>query len=46
MVFLGMKTGTELWVGLLIELCWAVFFVVLARWLYRVGLRQYSAYGG
>ena len=46
MVFLRMKTGGELWVGLVIELAWAVFFVVLARWLYRVGLKRYSAYGG
>ncbi len=46
MVFLQMKTGTELWTGLLVELGWAVLFVALARWLYRVGLRQYSAYGG
>ena len=31
--------------------CWArrpgpCFFMVLARWLYRLGLRRYSAYGG
>jgi ABC-2 type transport system permease protein len=46
MVFLEMKTGEELIWGLIIELAWAVFFVVLARWLYRLGLRHYSAYGG
>jgi ABC-2 type transport system permease protein len=46
MVFLEMKTGDELVWGLVIELAWAVFFVVLARWLYRFGLRHYSAYGG
>ena len=46
MVFLGQKTGPDLWYGLLIELGWAVLFVVLARVLYRVGLRRYSAYGG
>src|SRR5262245_60292534 len=46
MVFLGLKTGPDLWYGLLIELGWAVLFVVLARALYRVGLRHYSAYGG
>jgi ABC-2 type transport system permease protein len=31
---------------LLGELAWAVFFVVLARVLYRLGLRRYSAFGG
>jgi ABC-2 type transport system permease protein len=46
MVFLGLKTGPDLWYGLLIELGWAVLFIVLARVMYRVGLRHYSAYGG
>jgi ABC-2 type transport system permease protein len=46
MVFLEMKTGPELAWGLAIELAWAVLFVVLSRWLYRVGLRHYSAFGG
>ena len=31
---------------LLAELLWAVFFMVLARVLYRLGLRRYSAFGG
>jgi ABC-2 type transport system permease protein len=46
MVFLQMETGNGLAWGLVIELAWAVFFVLLARWLYRFGLRHYSAYGG
>jgi ABC-2 type transport system permease protein len=46
MVFLGKVQGTELVVGLLVELAWAVAFMVLARWLYGLGLRRYSAYGG
>ncbi len=45
-VFLEMKPPQELAIGLVIELGWAVFFVVTARCLYRVGLRHYSAYGG
>lgn len=45
-VFLEMHQGDELWWGLLIELAWAVFFVLLARWLYRQGLKRYSAFGG
>ena len=28
------------------RLAWAVVFMVLARGLYRLGLRRYSAYGG
>jgi ABC-2 type transport system permease protein len=45
-VFLGKVQGAELWRGLAAEAAWAVAFVVLARWLYRLGLRRYSAYGG
>ena len=46
MVFLGMTTGEELAWGLAIELAWAVFFILLSRGLFRLGLRHYSAYGG
>ncbi|MCI0456678.1 MAG: ABC-2 family transporter protein [Gemmataceae bacterium] len=46
MVFLEKVQGPELVMGLLVELAWAVVFILLARSLYRVGLRRYSAYGG
>jgi ABC-2 type transport system permease protein len=46
MVFLGKVSGSQLWWGLAEELAWAVFFISMARWLYRKGLRHYSAYGG
>jgi ABC-2 type transport system permease protein len=45
-VFLGKVRGEELAYGLAAELAWAVAFMILARWLYRLGLRRYSAYGG
>lgn len=45
-VVLGKVQGEELTRGLLAQAAWAVFFVVLARLLYRLGLRRYSAYGG
>jgi ABC-2 type transport system permease protein len=45
-VFLGHVKGIDLVVGLLGEAAWALFFIALSRWLYRLGLRQYSAYGG
>lgn len=45
-VFLGKVTGPELARGLLVEALWAVALVLLTRWLYGRGLRQYSAYGG
>lgn len=46
MVFLGKKRGDELMIGLAIELAWALGLILLSRWLYRLGLRHYSAYGG
>jgi ABC-2 type transport system permease protein len=45
-VFLGKVEGEDLAYGLLAELAWALFFIGLSRVLYRLGLRQYSAYGG
>jgi viologen exporter family transport system permease protein len=45
-VFLGKIQGTALVYGLLGELAWALVFIALSRWLYRLGLRRYSAYGG
>src|SRR4051794_40213971 len=45
-VFLGKVKGWNLVLHLLLELFWAVFFMVLARGLYRMGLKRYSAFGG
>lgn len=45
-VFLGKIQGAALVQGLLIELGWAVGLVFLARFLFRRGLRHYSAFGG
>ncbi len=45
-VFLGKINGDALVRGLLMEFAWSVLFVLLAAWLYRRGLRRYSAYGG
>jgi ABC-2 type transport system permease protein len=46
MVLLGKVQGWDLVYGLLAEVAWAGLFIVLARLLYRAGLRRYSAYGG
>ena len=45
-VFLGKVQGEDLVKGLIAEAAWAVGFMVLARYLYRLGLRRYSAFGG
>ncbi len=45
-VFLGKVQGQELAFYLGLEAFYAVAFALLARWLYRRGLRRYGAYGG
>jgi ABC-2 type transport system permease protein len=45
-VFVGKIRGAALVEGLLIEAAWALGLIVVARILYRRGLRYYSAYGG
>lgn len=45
-VWLGKIQGAELVRGLLIEFCWIVFFIVLARTLLRRGVHRYSGFGG
>jgi ABC-2 type transport system permease protein len=45
-VFLGKVKGMELVYHLARALGWSLFFMVLARFLYRLGLRRYSAFGG
>lgn len=45
-VFLEKITGPELVRGLLVEVAWVVFFIVLSRVLFARGVRRYSGYGG
>jgi ABC-2 type transport system permease protein len=45
-VFLGKVRGAELGWSLLQQAAWALGFIVLSRWLFRAGLKRYSAFGG
>jgi ABC-2 type transport system permease protein len=45
-VFLGKVKGMTLVYYLVAEVVWVVFFMVLSRGLFRLGLRRYSAFGG
>jgi ABC-2 type transport system permease protein len=45
-VLVGKIEGAAVWHGLLAAVAWAGAFLVLARVLYRLGLRRYSAFGG
>ncbi|HKD37170.1 MAG TPA: ABC-2 family transporter protein [Pirellulales bacterium] len=45
-VFLGKIQGARLITGLLIEVGWLMFFIVVCRLAFNRGLRRYSAFGG
>jgi ABC-2 type transport system permease protein len=45
-IYLGQIKGAAVWHGLLIELGWVLFFYALACFVWRRGLRKYSAAGG
>ena len=45
-VFLEKIEGPEMYRGLLAEIGWVVFFIVLSRILWHRGIKRYSGYGG
>lgn len=45
-VFLKKITGTQLVIGLAVELGWALFFIALSRFLFARGVKRYGGYGG
>lgn len=45
-VYLGQVGGAELWRGLAIQAGWVVFFYFVAKWVWRRGIRTYTAVGG
>jgi ABC-2 type transport system permease protein len=45
-VFLGKIRGTEMYVGLAVEIAWVLLFLVLARVFWNRGVKRYSGFGG
>jgi ABC-2 type transport system permease protein len=45
-IYVGKTTGTELYQGLAIQAAWVVVAYCAARWMWRRGIRKYSAVGG
>jgi ABC-2 type transport system permease protein len=45
-VFLGKVTGPELVRGLCAQAAWLIFFIVVARVMFRLGVKRYSGFGG
>ena len=45
-VFLGKVEGPEMYRGLISEIAWVVFFIVLSRVLWWKGIKRYSGFGG
>jgi ABC-2 type transport system permease protein len=45
-IYLGKSAGAEMWRGLGIQLMWVVVAYAFARWMWRRGIKKYSAFGG
>lgn len=45
-LYLGKSPGVEMWRGLACQLLWVVAAYLFARWMWRRGIRKYSAFGG
>jgi ABC-2 type transport system permease protein len=45
-IFMGKVAGSGLWSGLLTQFLWVLAAYGLARWLWRRGVKKYSAFGG
>jgi len=45
-VFLGKVEGADMWRGLIVEVLWVLFFILLSRWLWSRGVKRYSGFGG
>jgi ABC-2 type transport system permease protein len=45
-VYMGKTAGAEMWRGLCFQLMWVVAAYFFARWMWRRGIKKYSAFGG
>jgi len=45
-IYVGKTSGADLYRGLIIQFAWVVGAFLLARWVWRRGIRKYSAVGG
>ena len=45
-VYMGKISGIELWLGLLVQFAWVLIGYGFARFMWRRGIKKYSAFGG
>ena len=45
-IYLGKAAGVELWRGLIIQFLWVIAAYAFARFMWRRGIKRYSAFGG
>lgn len=45
-IYLGKSAGMEMWRGLCIQSLWVLAAYAFARWMWRRGIKRYSAFGG
>jgi ABC-2 type transport system permease protein len=45
-IYLGKAAGVEMWRGLVVQFLWVIAAYVFARFMWRRGIKKYSAFGG
>ncbi len=45
-IFLGTIPPEQVWLGLAVEACWLIAFIIIARVMLNRGIRRYSGFGG
>jgi ABC-2 type transport system permease protein len=45
-LYMGKISGADLWSGLLAQFLWVVLAYAFARFMWRRGVKKYSAFGG
>jgi ABC-2 type transport system permease protein len=45
-IYMGKVAGSDLWRGLAAQLLWVLAAYVFARFMWRRGIKKYSAFGG
>jgi ABC-2 type transport system permease protein len=45
-VYMGKVAGAALWQGLAVQFLWVLLMYALARFMWRRGIKKYSAFGG
>ena len=45
-IYMGKTSGAALWLGLVTQILWVIVAYIFARFMWRRGVKKYSAFGG